>query len=109
MVGARPSRGLAAAGRLDPQLGVVIVRHARDGDLDPMAPVIEQLRTIDGLVERKPGVFYRRSKAFLHFHVDGDDFYADVKLGGTGFERMKVTTKAEQRSLLTAVRRSVRS
>jgi hypothetical protein len=85
------------------------MRHPRDGELDPLEPVIEQLRTIDGLVERKPGVFYRRSKAFLHFHVDGDDFYADVRLAGQEFERMKATTKAEQRSLLAAVRKSVRS
>jgi len=83
------------------------VRHPRDGELDRMAPVLEQLRGIDGLVERKPGVFYRRSKAFLHFHVDGDDFYADVRFDGADFDRMKVTTKAEQRSLVAAVRRAL--
>jgi hypothetical protein len=83
------------------------VRHPRDGELVPLAPVLEQLRAVDGLVERKPGVFYRRSKAFLHFHVDGDDFYADARLDGATFERMKVTTKAEQRALVAAVRRAV--
>ena len=83
------------------------MRHPRDGELDRVATVLEQLRGIDGLVERKPGVFYRRSKAFLHFHVDGDDFYADVRLDGAGFERMKVTTKTEQRALVAAVRRAV--
>ena len=62
---------------------------------------------IDGLVERKTGVFYRRSKAFLHFHVDGDDFYADVRLDGATFERMKVTTKSEQRALLVTVRQAL--
>jgi hypothetical protein len=83
------------------------VRHPRDGELDQMAPVLEQLRGIDGLVERNTGVFYRRAKAFLHFHVDGDDFYADVRLDGAGFERMKVTTKTEQRALVVAVRRAL--
>jgi hypothetical protein len=83
------------------------VRHPRDGELDHMVPVLEQLRGIDGLVERKTGVFYRRSKAFLHFHVDDDDLYADVRLDGVGFERMKVTTKPEQRALVAAVRRAL--
>ncbi len=83
------------------------MRHPRDGELDPMMPVIEELRGIDGLVERKPGVFYRRSKAFLHFHIDGDDFYADVRLDGDVFDRRKVTTKTEQRALVAAVRRVV--
>jgi hypothetical protein len=83
------------------------VRHPRDGELDHMVPVFEQLRGMDGLVERKTGVFYRRSKAFLHFHVDDDDVYADVRLAGVGFERMKVTTKTEQRALVAAVRRAL--
>jgi hypothetical protein len=83
------------------------VRHPRDGELDQMVPVLEQLRGIGGLVERTTGVFYRRSKAFLHFHVDDDDFYADVRLDGVGFERMKVTTKPEQRALVAAVRRAL--
>ena len=83
------------------------MRHPRDGELDRLAPVLEQLRGIDGLVERKPGVFYRRSKAFLHFHVDGDDFYADVRLDGADFERMKVTSKTAQRALIASVRQAV--
>ncbi len=72
-----------------------------------MAPVLEQLRGIDGLVERTPGVFYRRSRAFLHFHVDGDDFYADLRVDGTDFDRLRVTTKAEQRALVAAVRQAL--
>ncbi len=83
------------------------MRHPRDGELDRMAPVLEQLRGIDGLVERTPGVFYRRSRAFLHFHVDGDDFYADLRVDGTDFDRLRVTTKAEQRALVAAVRQAL--
>ena len=83
------------------------VRHARPDDLVPLEPLLEQLRAIDGLVERTPGSFYRRSTGFLHFHVDGDDIYCDVKLSGPAFERVRATTKAEQRQLIAAVRRVV--
>lgn len=57
----------------------------------------------DGLVEKSPGTFSRRSKAFLHFHVDPAGLFADLK-EGDDFERYRVATKAEQRRLLTKVR-----
>lgn len=81
------------------------MRHARDDDLDRIEPLLAQMRALDGLTEKSRGVFYRRSRACLHFHADGDDAYADVRLHGDEFERRRVTTKAEQRALVAAVRR----
>jgi hypothetical protein len=83
------------------------VRHARDEDLDRIESLLAELRTISGLTEKGRGVFYRRSRACLHFHADGDDTYADVRFEGDDFERTRTTTKAEQRSLVTAVRRAL--
>jgi N-acetylglutamate synthase-like GNAT family acetyltransferase len=83
------------------------VRHARDDDLDRIEPLLTELRAVDGLTEKSRGVFYRRSRAFLHFHADGDDTYADVRVEGDEFERTRVTTNAEQRDLVTAVRRAL--
>jgi hypothetical protein len=81
------------------------MRHARAEDLERIAPLLAQLRSLDGLTEKSPGSFYRRSRGFLHFHAHGDEMYADVKLAGDEFERMRVTTKAEQRGLVAAVKR----
>ncbi|HTD51353.1 MAG TPA: hypothetical protein VK771_12180 [Acidimicrobiia bacterium] len=83
------------------------MRHARDDDLDRIEPLLTELRAVDGLTEKSRGVFYRRSRAFLHFHADGDDTYADVRVEGDDFERTRVTTNAEQRALVTAVRRAL--
>ena len=83
------------------------VRHARDDDLDRIEPLLAQLRALDGLTEKSRGVFYRRSRACLHFHADGDDTYADVRFAGDEFERTRATTKAEQRALVAAVRRAL--
>jgi hypothetical protein len=52
-------------------------------------------------------VFYRKSKAFLHFHEDGNDVYADCRLDGAEFDRMRVTTGVEQRKLVAAIRKAV--
>jgi hypothetical protein len=69
--------------------------------------MLAQLRAIDGLTEKSRGVFYRRSRACLHFHADGDDTYADVRFSGDEFERVRSTTKAEQESLVTRVQRAL--
>jgi hypothetical protein len=83
------------------------VRHARDDDLDRIEPLLAELRTVDGLTEKSRGVFYRKSRACLHFHADGDDTYADVRIEGDEFERTRATTKAEQRALVASVRRAL--
>jgi len=78
------------------------MRHATEADLDRLEPLLVRPRTIEGLTERKRGLFQRRSKAFLHFHGDGDDLYADVRLTDD-FVRSRVTTPAEQEALAATV------
>ena len=77
--------------------------------LKSLAPVLDRLRALPGLVEKRPGVFYRRSKAFLHFHEDPAGFFADVRAaGGIDFDRLKIDVSdqgdafvAHVKSLLT--------
>jgi hypothetical protein len=82
------------------------VRHATPDDLGQAGAVLDALRAQPGLRERNPGYFSRGSRAFLHFHADGDELYADVRLG-TAFERLRVTTPEEQSEFLCRVRRSL--
>jgi len=56
--------------------------------LEGLEPLLAQLRTIEGLVERRPGVFYHRSRAFLHFDEDPAGVFADVRFEGAAFERV---------------------
>lgn len=85
---------------------VPIVRHARNDALDQLEPLLADLRKIPALTERSRGVFYRRSKAFLHFHEDPTGYHADVRLTDD-FERFRVQTRAEQRALLALVRQTL--
>jgi hypothetical protein len=80
------------------------MRHARTVDLEPIAPLLADLRGIVGLRERSPGTFYRGANAFLHFHSDPAGLFADLKVDGE-FVRSRVTTAKEQRALLAAARR----
>jgi hypothetical protein len=83
------------------------VRHVTTERLDAIEPMLDELREIDGLVERTRGAFYRRSRGFLHFHEDGNDLYCDVKLDGEHYERVRATTVAERRRVLAQVRRAI--
>lgn len=81
------------------------MRHAREDDLGPLGQLLDDLRSIDGLTERRTGTFYRGSQAFLHFHVDPSGMFADLKVDGR-FVRVRVTTKREQAAALARARRA---
>ena len=68
------------------------MKHASLETLRRLEPLLARIRALDGLVERKPGIFYRKSSAFLHFHEDDAGLFADAKLNGVDFERMPVST-----------------
>ena len=72
------------------------MKHASPTSLAQLEPLLARIRTLAGLVERKPGIFYRRSSAFLHFHEDAAGLFADAKLEGMEFERMPVSTAAQR-------------
>ena len=84
------------------------VRHATREDLDQVEALLDELRKLPELRERKRGAFSRGSRAFLHFHADDGDFYVDVRLDGV-FRRARVTSGDEQADLLSRVRRELQS
>ena len=95
-------RGGAGAGR-QPPLPSTTVRHAGPTALDRLEPLLDELRLVPGLTEKSRGVFYRRSRAFLHFHEDPSGLYADVRTGAD-FERFALTSRDERRKLVALVR-----
>ena len=78
------------------------MRHARAEALDGLEPFLERLRAVPGLVEKTRGVFYVRSRAFLHFHEDPSGLHADVRLG-SDFSRFRVETAEERDAVLARI------
>ena len=78
------------------------MRHATSTALDELEPLLDRLRAVPPLIERKRGIFYRGSKAFLHFHEDASGLYADVRFD-VEFERLRVQTPEECDALLTRI------
>lgn len=81
------------------------MKHAGSDALDALEPVLAQLRSIEGLKEKKRGTFYCGSSAFLHFHEDLAGFFADLKRDGE-FARLPVNNRIEIAILIREARRS---
>ena len=76
------------------------MKHADAAALDKLEDLLQQLRALGVLNERSRGVFYWKSKPFLHFHDDPTGLYADLRTGAD-FERFEVNSSAQRRSLLS--------
>ena len=82
------------------------MRHARDADLDRLEDLLARIRTLPGLKEKKRGVFYHKSRGFLHFHEDPKGLFADIS---DPDERIDVTDAPGQAALMAAARRRLGS
>ena len=79
------------------------MRHAGAATLERLEPLLAEIRALGGgLVERKRGIWYRRGRAFLHLHEDGDGAFADLRTG-VDFERFRVETRAERLAFVRRV------
>ncbi len=78
------------------------MKHAGAATLARISPLLEGLRARTVLREKRPGVFYLKSRAFLHFHDDPSGIFADVRLADD-FVRLAVTSSSQQSDLLERI------
>jgi outer membrane receptor protein involved in Fe transport len=82
------------------------VKHAGADALGELSELLQKLRNRPGLMERKPGIFYLRGKAFLHFHEDRAGLFADLRQDGDWL-RLAVNGRGDRERLLAAVDRTL--
>jgi len=80
------------------------MKHAGPAALDSLEPLLQKLRKIPGLLERKRSIFYRQGTAFLHFHEDPAGLFADLRTSAD-FERYPVSSAKQITRLLREARR----
>jgi hypothetical protein len=78
------------------------VKHAVEASLDILEPLLAQIRGRPELKEKKRGSFYRRGRAWLHFHEDPKGLFADLR-GPADWVRLRVSNPAEQAALKAAI------
>lgn len=84
------------------------MKHASIQILQSNTELLDQLRSIDAIQEKKLGVFYLKSRAFLHFHEDRGTLFADVRLDGLDFRRVAANTPDDQKRLVRKIRQAVK-
>jgi hypothetical protein len=77
------------------------MKHAGAAALNRLEELLDAIRALGVLREKSRGVFYFRSKAFLHFHEGPAGLFADVRAAdGIEFHRIKVDEPPGQAALL---------
>ncbi len=93
-------------GGMDRRTEELLVKHATTMALERLSELLDQIRTKDGIKEKKLGIFYRKSKSFLHFHEDPAGLFADLTVGDD-FDRYPVNSRDEWNALLSAIDRAL--
>ena len=84
------------------------MKHAGKACLDGLEPLLLNLRAISALKEKGRGVFYVKSKAWLHFHEDPAGSFADL-WDGRQWLRFEVDSRTQQKTMLAALRKSLQT
>jgi hypothetical protein len=79
------------------------MKHAGAAALDELRDLLAAVRARGGL---RLGIFYRKGKAWLHFHEDKAGLFADLR-GGAEWERFRVSDPGEREGLLAAIDRAL--
>jgi hypothetical protein len=77
------------------------LKHATAASLDRLEPLLAEIRGFAWLKEKSRGVFYRGSRATLHFHEDPLGLFADLR--AEDWRRFPVDTQAEREAVLKAL------
>ena len=83
------------------------MKHASAQTLHQLSDLLDRVRQRERLKEKKLGIFYRKSKSFLHFHEDPAVIFADIS-SGDDFDRYPVNTMKERKALLAAIDRALK-
>jgi hypothetical protein len=83
------------------------MKHAGPAALAELADLLAAVRARGGgLREPRPGIFYRKGKAWLHFHEDKAGLFADLRVAND-WQRFRVSDRPERAALLTAIDREL--
>ena len=72
------------------------MKHAGAAALDALEPLLGRIRAEGVLREKSRGIFYLKSRAYLHFHEDPAGVFVDIRgVDGKDFDRMKLDAAVE--------------
>jgi hypothetical protein len=78
------------------------MQHAGADALGRLGALLASLRARTALREKRPGIFYLKGRAFLHFHADRAALFADLRQGDDWL-RLPVNEPDDCKTLLDVV------
>jgi hypothetical protein len=76
------------------------MKHAGQAALDGIEPLLARIRVAGVLREKSRGIFYLKTRAWLHFHEDPAGIFVDIRaLDGKDFDRLKLDSESEREIL----------
>jgi hypothetical protein len=78
--------------------------HCPYAKLADLKDSLREIRLLDRVSEKKPGIFYIGSKGFLHFHIKDGKRWADVRDGADWGEPIDVPAKVSSRFQIQLVK-----
>jgi hypothetical protein len=82
------------------------MKHAGPEALAGLAGLLTSLRARQELNERRPGIFYVKGRAFLHFHEDPAGVFADLR-EAQDWRRLRVNDPEDRARLIEEVDRAL--
>jgi hypothetical protein len=95
-----------AAENIDVRSGEQQVQHAGAEALDRLGALLRSLRARPALREKRPGIFYVKGRAFLHFHADRSGLFADLR-EADDWRRLPVNDPEDCKMLIARVDRAL--
>jgi hypothetical protein len=84
------------------------MKHAGSVCLEELNALLSEVRGLGVLVEKKPGIFYSKGRAYLHFHEDPAGVFADARVDGSEFTRYAVNSEVEKKKFMEVLRAALR-
>lgn len=84
--------------------------HPTPEELATVTALMRQIREVNGLREKSPGIFTLNGSPFVQFQSQEGVLFAELIAGAHkrgAFERMAITTATEQRKFIEELKRRV--
>ena len=73
--------------------------HCSYENLSDLEPALSFIRSLEKIKERKPGIFYLKSRGFLHFHEKNGKRWADIRDGENWGSEVPISLNPDQEEI----------
>ena len=73
--------------------------HCKYSEIEDLEKALSFARNLEKIKEKKPGIFYLKSRGFLHFHSKDGRRWADIRKGNSWGPEVNIPFKPSQKEI----------